>query len=471
MRILALFLDMIGGEYINICNPEEKSTSFDKLIRDIGGKVYTNCYTPAPDTPRSSACMWTGVYPRENNCNIRVKWPKRDLNPDIDNIWKVLKDLNYRVNIFICPGTDTLGLMPLYGSEHIYRDSVYQFMENVEVSEDSFNFIYLPDVHYILGEKAYCDMKEAMDFVTDILRQILDYYGGADYFDYIMMFSDHGFQKEHEEHLLSKSRTHTFLFERNKGDKEIRYDVQLRSNMDIFPTLCEKIGYIIKNNIDGMSLSVAKGHEYLLMEDMEGFSTNISQTIEHWGIVLPNGDLHWLECDGYWTHSENADDFNEEYFVQLIEEKMTGYSENHKMYYTAALYKQYSNNFMITERYSTGEKFCKLSYRYPDISEMNNKKILLYGAGNVGKDYFQQFKESGNCYISGWVDRNYKELRISVNNMILGISSIQFLKYDCIVIAIANRNIAMSIRQLLQDLDVDEEKIIWRFPQIIRIKE
>ena len=63
MRILALFLDMIGGEYINICNPEEKSTSFDKLIRDIGGKVYTNCYTPAPDTPRSSACMWTGVYP------------------------------------------------------------------------------------------------------------------------------------------------------------------------------------------------------------------------------------------------------------------------------------------------------------------------------------------------------------------------------------------------------------------------
>lgn len=470
MKILALFIDMLGGEYMNICDPSAKSNVFDDFLRNLGGKIYTNCYTPAPDTPRSSACMWTGVYPKENNCTHRVKWPQRDLNPNIDNIWNVLSDLKYTVNIFTTRGTSPLGLIPLYGTENIYNESIYQFMENAEVTDNSFNFIYLPDVHYILGETQYTGFEEATSFLTNMVRHLLEYYGGIDFFDYVLMFSDHGFQREKEEHSLSRTRTHTFIFEKNKGDEKLTFDSHLRSNLDVFPTLCDKLEYLIKNDIDGKPLSDPSGHEYILMEDMEGFSTNISQTIEHWGVVLKNGDMHWLEYDGNWSHSENAEIFNEEVFLDLIRKKMTDYDKNHALSRTAELYKEYINTFMIKERYSTGEKLWKQSYKYPSISELQNKKILLYGAGNVGKGYFRQIKEE-NCDIVGWIDLKYLELKSKVNEMICGIAGIYTLEYDYIVIAIASPSVAKPIIQMLQDLGINEKKIIWRTPKIIRAKE
>ena len=56
MKILAIFVDMLGADYLNVANPNAAQTDIDRMLLDIGGTFYTNCYTPAPDTPRSFAC-------------------------------------------------------------------------------------------------------------------------------------------------------------------------------------------------------------------------------------------------------------------------------------------------------------------------------------------------------------------------------------------------------------------------------
>lgn len=475
MKILMLFIDMLGGEYMHICNEKAEINPLDNFFVKLGGTIHTNCYTPAPDTPRSSACMWSGLYPKANGCNTRVKWPKRDLKPEVNNLWKVLHDLDYTVNVYLEEDSKDLGLIPFYGNEHIYSETIYQFLNNAEITDNSFNFIYLPDMHNILNEVLYSasNMKVAIDYVVFLLEEIFSFFENADIFDYLMILSDHGFKNSDadENCQLTKTRVHSFLLERYSGDNKLIYDRKLRSNLDVFPTICERVGYSVKNHLEGKLLSNPLGHEHVLLEDMDGFSTSISQTVEHWGVITSNGDMHWLECDGKWSHSSDGEGFDDFKYLELIKEKMTGYSENHRMYATMALYRKYLEKESKRNCYSTGEKFWRTMFKYENEKELSGKRIVVYGAGRVGCDYYNQFVKNPNCILVGWIDMNYMKLKNTVNNRITGISSLFTLNYNIIVIAIDNYEIADTIRQMLIDLNVDSEKIVWKRPLIVRVED
>ena len=74
MKILILFCDMLRANRLKTVNKDIFHwTVFDKWIQDFGGCTYSNCYTPAPDTPRSLACFYTGLYPKLNGCRSRIR--------------------------------------------------------------------------------------------------------------------------------------------------------------------------------------------------------------------------------------------------------------------------------------------------------------------------------------------------------------------------------------------------------------
>lgn len=467
MKILALFIDMLGGEYMNVCNSVAVENEFDKLLRSLGGTIHTNCYCPAPDTPRASACMWTGVYPRKNGCTTRVKWPAKDLNPEYENLWKVLHDLGYNVNAFICKGTYDLGIIPTYGKECIFTDSIFEFFEKADTEGDSFNFFYLPDIHYILGETNYLGLDMATSFMTKIVEKIITHYGGPDYFDYIVMFSDHGFQSGHDEHFLSKERTHTFIYERERFEATLKFDQKLRTNMDLFPTICEKINYKIKNQVDGWPIFYEKEHEFVLQEEMNNLYVEISQSVEHWSVICADGSIHWVDCDGKWRHSVETCQFDEDMFLEIIKNDMMDYDRNHALYETSNRYREYTVNFKTECRYSTGETLASVEYRFIRPNELRNKKILLYGAGKVGQGYYSQLKQYG--MITSWIDLNYVNLRTKVNPMISGVTTIEKSVFDVAIIALANYDDAKIASQLLTDLGVEKEKIVWEKPVFERI--
>ena len=82
MKILLCFIDMLRPDLLNLYGNRFVS-QVDLFFEKLGGTVYRNCYTPGPDTPRSTACILTGCYPKKNGCDARVKYPKYFLKKNI----------------------------------------------------------------------------------------------------------------------------------------------------------------------------------------------------------------------------------------------------------------------------------------------------------------------------------------------------------------------------------------------------
>ena len=50
MKILMLFVDMLRPNRFNVYDKNMLKNAVDHLIKDLGGTLYSNCFSPAPDT-------------------------------------------------------------------------------------------------------------------------------------------------------------------------------------------------------------------------------------------------------------------------------------------------------------------------------------------------------------------------------------------------------------------------------------
>lgn len=103
-------------------------------------------------------------------------------------------------------------------------------------------------------------------------------------------------------------------------------------------------------------------------------------------------------------------------------------------------------------------------YQYRNIDILFDKKIIIYGAGDVGIDYYIQISRYQRCNIVAVADLNYKKYHYEYVNVINPFD-INKLNYDVIVIAVLNEQIANSIKRELKLHGVDEKKIIWELPE------
>lgn len=103
------------------------------------------------------------------------------------------------------------------------------------------------------------------------------------------------------------------------------------------------------------------------------------------------------------------------------------------------------------------EKECSFCFPFGKVTKDCN--IILYGAGSVGKRYYQQLKRTGYCRIVSWVDRGYLELT-SHEVLIESPDVIPLKKYDYIVVAIADTRICEEIKRYLLDMGISESQIM-----------
>lgn len=337
MKFLLLFVDMLAADNLHLCNEKAKMTALDEFFMRLGGVLYTNCYTPAPDTSRGAGCLWTGLYPKANGCDSRLKYPGYFLKPEVENIWDIFANQGFSFNIFLRPSNIKNGTLPLKYGEMAYKCSkgndIDGFLKSVDLCENSVTFLYLPDFHtyidiYKATEEGYVkgDLFEAK-MLDKVFEQL-----NSDTFDHIFLFSDHGFRfsGEKHRHLLERDRIKPVLLWRKKGQKELRTDASLRTVMDMFPTLCDILGYQTHNILDGKSLS-GEGHEYVLFEEHRQFEPKVGMTAERWA-VLWHDKLYWLDCDG-WDLFEDpqAVDFDTDFFEKEIAKKMSDYAINKRI--------------------------------------------------------------------------------------------------------------------------------------------
>lgn len=95
MKVLMLFVDMLRPNRFASYNDKIQPNQIDELLMALGGTLYTNCFSPAPDTLRSIACYYTGLLPMENGCDTRVKWPSKLIPKETANIFDPFIENNY----------------------------------------------------------------------------------------------------------------------------------------------------------------------------------------------------------------------------------------------------------------------------------------------------------------------------------------------------------------------------------------
>lgn len=102
---------------------------------------------------------------------------------------------------------------------------------------------------------------------------------------------------------------------------------------------------------------------------------------------------------------------------------------------------------------------------FPYLNLLNDKRIVLCGAGFVGQCYWNQIQQHKMCQVSLWVDREWSYYRREGGN-VSPMNTLLSYEYDYAVIAVFHPETADLIRQDLKNLGVNEQKILWKPPYI-----
>lgn len=106
-------------------------------------------------------------------------------------------------------------------------------------------------------------------------------------------------------------------------------------------------------------------------------------------------------------------------------------------------------------------KYMNYAIRYivPDIEKLKGKRIVIYGAGQVGIDYYRQICQYSNCKLVTWVDKNAD----SIENEFFDIEKPEIIidnSFDCVVLAILSEKTRKGIEKNLIESGIEQKKII-----------
>jgi hypothetical protein len=343
-----------------------KDTPLDVGLKNLGGVLYTNCFTPGVDTPRGMASFTTGLPPYKNGCNSRLKWPRFFIKNKMKTIYDLFLEKNYKFSFFSCENDRNLGLFPEDISKmniHNETSNLSEYLSSIYLEEDHLLFIGLNDFHWSLDDNgytttgesaAYQDIKKSFDIVFNNLNK--------DDFEHIFVFSDHGFKFTHEFKfqkdflLLNEDRTNILMLHRKKGDVGINYNNKLCSITDLMPTMKEVLGL---KNIDGVSLFSKKKKKFVIVEDHLSFTPSVNQNIEIWAVVTI--DIIYIRTleRGYilFRKSRKVNVFCSEYYDNILKEGSSfgGYIDEHNKLF------KYKRDAHSGVKYIHGEKRKKVS--------------------------------------------------------------------------------------------------------------
>jgi len=99
-------------------------------------------------------------------------------------------------------------------------------------------------------------------------------------------------------------------------------------------------------------------------------------------------------------------------------------------------------------------------YLFPFDKVPKDSRIVLYGAGNVGKQFYDQATETNFCEIVLWLDKNADGIFIKQPETVADLNTDD---YDIVVIAIENETIMLEIKALLMNYGVPDYKILQNF--------
>ena len=128
--------------------------------------------------------------------------------------------------------------------------------------------------------------------------------------------------------------------------------------------------------------------------------------------------------------------------------------------------KPYLNTFFVKRMFSVirNTKLYNIIFYKLDFTErLADRKIVVYGAGAVGYDYYRQLKHEPRCQVVNWVDKNFSKYHYK-EGKVNPVENLQSADYDLILIAIKDEEVAKQIIDNLVEMGVDREKCYWQRP-------
>ena len=109
---------------------------------------------------------------------------------------------------------------------------------------------------------------------------------------------------------------------------------------------------------------------------------------------------------------------------------------------------------------SEEKTFESIFVRIPKGRYPKGTKIVIYGAGKVGKIFQRQiFQEQEYC-VASWIDKQYSKY-IKEGFPVESLKRLENIEYDIVLIAVLKRDLYYDIKKDLIKLGVPEEKIDW----------
>lgn len=134
---------------------------------------------------------------------------------------------------------------------------------------------------------------------------------------------------------------------------------------------------------------------------------------------------------------------------------LASYGEIIKNNYDKSLYHIFQNATWMN---------CRMAYPFPERLLKAGERIVIYGAGNVGREYMRQLSVSGFAKVVAWLDKNYESIQKQLDIGEIEVQNPQKLsemEYDHILISVLSYPIMCKIYEELLALGALPEKIIW----------
>lgn len=104
-----------------------------------------------------------------------------------------------------------------------------------------------------------------------------------------------------------------------------------------------------------------------------------------------------------------------------------------------------------------------IRYLNPYMNLLKGKKIILYGAGVVGKDYYRLYQKHHEVELVLWVDNKWERLQKD-GFFVQSVEQIQQVTFDYILLAVKEQRIAQEIREQLCQKGINDKVILWNEP-------
>lgn len=108
-----------------------------------------------------------------------------------------------------------------------------------------------------------------------------------------------------------------------------------------------------------------------------------------------------------------------------------------------------------------------VGYIFPYELVKAGSRVIIYGAGVVGRCYYNCLKSGAYAEVAALIDKNWSDMA-DASYEVYPPEHIPEIPYDVVIVAVEPEELYRNIREELKELGVRDEKIIWRKPRILR---